>query len=296
VADVLLACGLRELTVYSIGTGGVTGTYIPGEQITDGGSKEGRVLYVNGANVVYALVSASNFASTDDIEGTTSGATAVASATPPVASGFAYMPDSSDDIPSFTCGVNHDGVLHRLYGCRGTATIEVDGAGRLGYLNFTLSGAADEPVDQALWTGVTLPTVDPESFLSADLAVDGTNLCVSRMSLDIGNTVSPRSCSNDANGILSYRITARAPSLSIDPEALLEADFDFFAKYNAGERFPFRATIGQTATARCRIIAPKAQFTGLPHGDREGILTHDAEFRLVGDQPDADDEFIIAFA
>lgn len=295
VADVLRACGLAEYPAWTYPTSGITGTFIPGEQITDGGSKEGRVLGVTANNIVGFATSGTNFTSTDTIIGTTSGAEGTVNSSV-VEAGYAYIPDSSDSVPSFTAGVNHDGVLHRIYGARGTATIEVEGAGRLAYLNFTLSGAASDPVDQPLFTGVTLPTTDPESFLSADLAADDTSLCVNRLSLDLGNTVAARQCSNDENGILSYRITDRRPTLSIDPEALLEADFDFYAKYNAATRFAFRARIGQSQTARVRIIAPQAMFTALPHGDRDGILTHEAELLLVGDQPEADDELIIAFA
>ena len=159
----------------------------------------------------------------------------------------------------------------------------------------TLSGTATKPVDQGLFTGVVLPTVDPEAFLSAGLDVAGDSLDIDSFTLDLNNTVAMRVSANAATGIKSYRITDRGPTIQINPEAQLEAAVDFFTKYDAATQFGFFCQIGQTATQRIAVCAPAAMYTDMPDGDREGLVTYDPTLELAGSEDDGDDEFLIAY-
>lgn len=291
---ILQACGLKKYTVYSAETSGDSGTFVLGEQITDGGSKEGRLVHRPNGQVYYLERSGSSFIQTDTITGTTSGASAQIS-TSPAAAGFAYMPDSTETLDSYTAAVMEDGLKKEIYGARGTCSFEIEGAGRLAYLRYTLSGAAAKPSDQALFTGLTLPSVVPEAFLSADVAAGSDSVCVNSMTVDLQNNVAPRLCANQADGIVSFRITERTPTITIDPEAELEATIDFWTKYDAATEFAFRATVGSSEFLRSRVIAPSATYTELSNGDRDGIMTYDATLQLNNDLDDGDDELIVAF-
>jgi len=292
-----LACGLAEKTVRSVAlTGAPTGTFRPGEKITDGGTKIARFLLLSGTTLYYATISGSAFAAADTLTGSKSAATATVHGTPAVTDrGFAYVPQDPDAASSYTAMCNEDGIRKIVFGSRATANIEIGGAGKLAYANFRMDGAATLPIDQALYTGVTLPTVTPESFLSAGVAASGDSLCVDGFNFDLGNTLARRVCANAAAGIKSVRITDRKPTIKVSPERELEATIAFWSKYDAATEFGFYAQIGTTATKRVVIAAPNAMYTGLPTGDREGIAVYDAELRLNGSESDGDDEFIIAF-
>lgn len=308
--DVILAMGFAQVgpTKSFDTTGGVTGTFIPGELCTATGGKVVRFLKHDDANATLYVVeiSGGELNDADTVTGAKSGATVTIDTPDGVtALNFAYMPDPSS--PSFTAGHYMDGMRKLVFGARGTGTINVDGAGQLPYLNFTLNGKATKPIDAALFTGLTLPTVIPLAFLSAGVVIvegDATTgetdtVCLDSFALDFANTVARRPCANDAAGIFSFRITDRAPQITIDPEAQLEADLDFWSKYDAGTAFGFYAQIGSddaaNASKRLAICAPNAQFQGIEAGDRDGLATYSATLRLNGSEDEGDDEVILAF-
>ena len=84
--------------------------------------------------------------------------------------------------------------------------------------------------------------------------------------------------------------------ITISPEKELEATKDFFGEYDAGTAFDFFAQVGSTATRRMFVVAPNAQWAGLPNGAREDISVYEgATLRLCGSESDGDDEYMICF-
>lgn len=291
------ACGYTQRVTSQVDlTGAPTGTFLPGETVTDGGTKIVRfVTLLPGDVFVFATISGADLDDGDGLTGSLSGATATV-ATPDglTALNYAYTPDS-DAPDSVTAADYFDGMRRIVFGARGTGQVTIEGAGKIPYLNFTLSGAATKPIDAALLSGVVLPTVTPEAFLSAGVTVHGDLVCIDAFTADMANTVARRPCANAASGIISYRITERSPVVTIDPEAQLEADVDFWTKYDAGTAFGFFAQCGATASKRLAVCAPNAQYGGLTDSDREGVATYDAPLRCNGAQVAGDDEIMFAF-
>lgn len=293
---ILLACGMRRLVAQSATVSGGSGTPVPGEQLTNGSGGVARFVRIIGTTVFLAVESGS-FADLDNLTGATSGAT-IELASDPVAAGFSYLPvteTSAAPLPTFTCQVISDGLRDRLVGALGTCQISAEQAGALAYLEFTLMGSQDTPTDAAEISGASPPSIVPETFLAAGLALDGDSLVCNSIRLDMQNEVSPRRDANSANGIQAYRITNRAPQISIDPEAQLEGEVPFYAKLDSTARFGFTAMVGQSAGKRMVITAPAASYSQLGVGDRDGNRTYDATLALANAQPEGDDELMLSF-
>jgi hypothetical protein len=301
--DLLLkALGLQKLDVYTYDvTGAATGTFDPGEKVTDGGLAQGIMLATSASTFTIAEIIA--FANDDVITGDISGATqTVAAAINRTRVGTAYRPDSTVIHKSFTAMVLHDGLRKQIFGARGDGTLEAAGVGQLGYLTFTLNGAAVAPVDGALFTP-SLTEIVPETFVGSTVKVVNGDpaagsedvFCVDSFSLALGNTVARRACSDAATGIKSYRITERRPIISIDPEQDLEANIDFMTKLAAGTVFSFSAFIGSSVLKRTQIVAPQVQYQELGNEDREGISAYSAQLLCAAQSTLDDAEFTIAF-
>lgn len=295
----LQALGLQQNDVKRIDvTGAETGNFLPGEYFTGDGSATGFYVDSDADNLWYVELVA--IVASEVLTGSLS-SSAITADNPSgeVDQGKAYRPDSTATTNSFTAAVMHDGLRKQIFGSRGDATFEVGGTGQIGFCNFTLNGAAVQPIDQVLFVPV-VPSIIPATFVgSAVTVLQGSNsdsLCVDTFSLAIGNTVARRACSGSATGIKSFRITDRRPVLSIDPEVELEAQIDFFTKFGTAAVFGFDAQIGSGALKRTRILCPQVQYTELGNSDREGLSTYSASLLCTkGGHPSGDDEFLIVF-
>ena len=294
---VMLALGMQQHTAKRVDlTAAPTGTFIPGEYITGGGSGTGFFSNVLTGPDRMEFVELVAFVASEVITGSISGATATVNATPAeVTIGKGYRPDSVGPS-SFTAAVMQDGLKKEIFGSRGDGSIEIAGTGQVAFLAYTLNGAMVTPVDTALFTGVSIPNVVPETFKGGALQAGTDALCVDSFTLNLANTVARRVCSDAATGIKSYKITERGPTVSIDPEQELEATIAFMGKLFGGTEFGFLAQIGSTALKRVRIMASRAQYTELGNADRESLATYAATLRLNrGKAPSGDDEYIIVF-
>ena len=296
--DVLLASGHAQAEVKTSVTTAGAGTFRVGEHVTGASGADVYVISSTGTLFTYVLPTGNTeIVGTELLTGDDSGATVTSDAGPTLAvTGVAYHPVSSG-TSAFTLGDYMDGVETTLFGSRATGTFGAGGVGQIGYLNFTFNGQAAAPGDQPLLTGTSVPNIVPETFLSAAVtAGSGADLlCVDAFSLDFGNTLGRRNCANQANGIISYRITERLPLITIDPERDLEANVPFFTNFDAATQFGFNALIGQTAGTRARVIAGRCQYSELAGADREGIATLNATLRPAATTSDGDDEYFICF-
>lgn len=298
--DVLRSCGTTAQKVFNSYdlTGAPAGTFTPGEKVT--AAPSGAVLRyfkMLDTDTMAAVVISGAVADGDTLTGSKSAATGtVQTPSGTTQIGWGYQPQDPDDSISLTCAVLEDGNIKKGWGARTNAQINVEAA-RPAFLSFTNRAAALVPAAQALFTGITLPTVDPEIFVEAGLTVGTDALCVESFSFDFGNNVVADLCANLLTslgyGIRGFRITERAPTIQINPEAEPESTIAFFQKYDQATQFGFVATMGYTAGQRIGIAAPSAQYEGLPVGDREGVLTYDATLRLNNSEDDGDDEWLI---
>lgn len=183
-----------------------------------------------------------------------------------------YDPNSNTSTAeSVTIYFYLDGLLHKLLGCRGTVSLDLQ-SGQYGTLKWVMTGIYAKPADQALVTGTYIQTIPPR-FLSAAFTIDTYAAIIDKLTIDIGNKVVERTSANAATGILEYFIQDRAIVGTIDPEAVLVGTKDFYTMWDQSSRVAFSATVGQTAGNKCLITGSKVSLADLKYGDRNGILT-----------------------
>jgi hypothetical protein len=153
--------------------------------------------------------------------------------------------------------------------------------GEFGTIEFTFNGIAAPTIDKALLTSIDYGDVVPVAFQGlTNVSVMGTNGCFSEVSVDFGNTVSPRTCANAAEGVEAFRITQRTVTATVDPEAVLVATNDHFGKLRAGTTGTFSFTLGSTAGNIIEFSAPNAQISSIGDEERDGIAVDALELRL----------------
>lgn len=287
--DLMLASGLAEACVCKIEVdlSSANLTFHPGEVIDNGDSDSGLFITIIDDDLYYVPLDG-DFVAEDTLTGEISGASIdVEVAASPVDAGWAYVPDSTDG-PVADTFTNKDGLQLNIFGARGTFLIECAGIGQLAYINCTLTGAGDVPVDVPLPVPATLPTLLPETFLSSGILAHGNSLCVDGFTFNLGNNVTRKTCVPPIG-----RVRNRTSTISIAPDARLEGDVAFHDRYTKGTTFGFFAQVGSSEFMRMAIVAPAATYTGLPIAERNGDVIYNAELQLNGIH--GDDEFIIAF-
>ncbi len=197
-----------------------------------------------------------------------------------------YTPASSG-IPSVTLALYMDGMLSKLWGARGTVSLNLS-AGQPGRLGFSFTGADFEMSDAAMLTGVAYDSTEPEVFLSANFSVDSYSALIEKLDLDIANTLQLRSDVNKESGYSSTLLTGRRPAGSLDPELTLVADYDWYSKWLNGSEGALSTTLGATAGNIVSLSAPKCRYTKLGLAERGRARTLGADFELNRNNGDDD--------
>jgi len=183
-------------------------------------------------------------------------------------------------------------IRERLIGARGTFKISAK-SGQQVYLEFTFQGAYVATADAAGLTPSGLETTLPPAFLATSFSMHTYSHKVSSFNIDLGNQLAPRQDIAAASGLLSYLIVNRKPTFSFDPEKELMATHDYYGKMLANTEGALSVAIGATAGNICTITAPKAQYTKVMPGGRDGlgIFTVDGKFN----RSSGNDELVLAF-
>lgn len=203
-----------------------------------------------------------------------------------------YAPASSSII-SLTLSAYQDGRLKKMWGARGEPTLKAE-AGKPLMLHFAFQGAAYSVADAALLSsGVSYESTEPQPFVSAQLTIDSYAALISMLEIRAGNRLVLRPDANQASGYKSCVITRRRPAITFDPEAVLVATYDWYAKMAAGNEGALSMVIGATAGNICTITAPKVQYTGVSESERDGWETLGVDAKL--NRSSGDDELVLAF-
>jgi len=183
-------------------------------------------------------------------------------------------------------------IRERMVGARGTFKINAK-SGQQVYLEFTFQGAYVATADAAGLTPSGLETTLPPAFLSTSFTMHTYAHKVSSFNIDLGNSLAPRQDITLSSGLLSYLITNRKPTFSFDPEKELVATHDYYGKMLANTEGALSVAVGATAGNICTITAPKAQYTKVTPGGRDGlgIFTVDGRFN----RSSGNDELVLAF-
>ena len=206
----------------------------------------------------------------------------------------AYTPVSTG-FEGVTIWVYKDGIYHKINGCRGDFELVFE-VGKYPTINWDMKGLYTAPAD-ATPAAQTFSSVVPPTVLSAGLTVETTAYAsgvVEKVQIKMNNEIVMRKSMNDATGLLEWLLTGRKPSGSLDPEAVLEATYPFWARWAAGTQVALNlGPIGATSGNIITVTAPKLQFQEINYADRSGQLAYDIPFSLAMNA--GDDELVITF-
>tara|TARA_Y100000310_G_scaffold343813_1_gene453251 strand:- start:1461 stop:2648 length:1188 start_codon:yes stop_codon:yes gene_type:complete len=177
-------------------------------------------------------------------------------------------------------------------GCRGNVEL-VFSAGDRVLLNFTFLGRM-----YGYTEGVTVtPTAEgrpiPPAFVGAGMAIQDssagaadavavTGLIFDALTLNMNNELVVRQDVNHASGYGVCHITGRNPQMTWNPDAVLDADYEFWTRFLVGETSRTRLNIGTDAGNKFLFKMPAIQFTGIADGNRDEVQVYDTTSTLTG--------------
>ena len=208
--------------------------------------------------------------------------------------GWLYKP-VSESFESLTIYVYFDGALHKVTGCQGTYTINGE-AGAYGTAAFTFTGQYLEPVDSPIPTGTIYEASIPSQVELAQMALEGSpDFCAQSFSVDMAVTITPRDCINGTDGFDGVRVTGRAPTGTINPEAQLRRSHPFWQIMASGRFLPWHVRVGTDTGNIVHLLSNSVQYGSLSYGDRNGIRTVEANLRFAALSGSGNDELAILF-
>jgi hypothetical protein len=186
-----------------------------------------------------------------------------------------------------TIFVYEDGLCKGLSGAAGTPTIEC-AFGKPATVKFEMSGVWIDPIDDEM-PEVELPTILPPRCVAVAFTL-GTNAArLSKVTLKLGNQVTPREDINSAGGVLHYCVTDRDVQVVLDTEAELVDTYNLFGAWKTGALAALSMVLGTEIGNKITIAAPAVQYREIAEADRGGKLTHDLTGQCTWDA--GDDEF-----
>jgi len=203
--------------------------------------------------------------------------------------GYLYKP-TSDNIESVTLDIQYpddsgQSIRHRLTGARGTVSVNAT-VGEFPTFDFEFTGTYNDQVDEATLSG-SFEDTDPAQVQYAALALaqryveKETNLCASQWSIDMANTIAIRDCINGANATEGAVITAREPTVSYDPEAVLASVEPIWSYLENGTNVEWWVRHGTVDGNIVLFHAPNHQITNIGYGDRNNIRTFQIDGALA---------------
>jgi hypothetical protein len=210
--------------------------------------------------------------------------------------GYMYRPTSKNaEVETMTIYGYKDGVLHIITACMGTVTFTGE-AGNVAVANFEFQGNYVDPLEEpAPLDAVFEETIPPQVEL-AQMSIAGDNdFCAQSFTFTLANQINLKECINAVSGYDGAQITAREPTAQLNPEATYEAYTGMWNNFSKSEQFPLHLRVGSTAGNIVRFYAERANFTGLTYGDRNNVVTLEANMQLNGLSPSGDDELRVAF-
>lgn len=198
-----------------------------------------------------------------------------------------YLPDDSGQS-----------LLHTVTGARGTFSMNAQ-ANDYARFTFTFTGSYNAVTDVTTPTGVVYETQQPQQVEYADLTIlDDSgylrSLCAASFSIDAQVDIQPRECINEPDSYQGALITGRQPTLSFDPEAVLEATHPFWQYLSDATSVLWRARVGTTKGNVVGFEAQNIQYSDLAYADRNNTRVYNVTANLA--RVTGNDEMVIYFA
>jgi len=204
--------------------------------------------------------------------------------------------DFTDDnaYQSVTLYYYLDGILHKVKGAVGKCDFFF-AAGEIPRINFAFSGLYETAVSSTMPTAQYKKTAPPVTY-AGTMEIKGSSVNVQQLTIDIGQTVSPRPSINADHGIAGFEVTDRVPVGAVNPEAAnspTDAHW-LWDDIGDGKERPIRLKIGKQDGNYITVYAGSAVFDNIGYAEREGILVQEVPFSLsIGSSGQKAREFII---
>lgn len=290
----LKPCGFASSLLKSINIGAITGgPFLHGETITGTSSgAHGRVVYptANGVTKIYYVsVGTGEFQSGETITGGTSGATTTTSSVPSSV-GREWKTAAFSSASSISMGFNQDQYFEKLKGARGSAKFSIL-SGKPGLIDFNFQGADGGQSDAVFFTGVQYENTVPPAFKNATVLLDSYHPKLNSLEFDLGMKLSQRVDPEDPTGVLSFALSGRLITGTLNIEMMAASVFDLRAKFLAGTEIVGDFSFG-TTPSRFRLYFPRIQIIGIDKPNEEGLVAVALQFQANGSM-DTDDDFVI---
>lgn len=203
-----------------------------------------------------------------------------------------YLPATTGQ-KSCTIYFWEDGDLIKMTGCMGKVTFDLS-TGAVGKASFTFTGQPSGDIAAAEVPTAAYSSMVPVPLIGVAFSLGGT-VDVSKLSVDMGITVSTPASMIGANGYGDIYISDRNVTGSIDPFAKTASEKDYLVDWKAGtESALTTGEIGKVAGNKYTISMPKVYNSASPKaGDREGRITR--ELTIAALPTSGDDEFSLLF-
>jgi hypothetical protein len=137
-----------------------------------------------------------------------------------------------------------------------------------------------------------LETTKPPVMLNTSFTMQSFSHKISTFSIDLGTQLALREDIGQAEGFFSALIVDRQATFSFDPEKELVATHDYYGIMVAATEDAMSFTLGADAGNITTISSPKAQYTSVKDGSRNGIACYNIDGRL--NRSSGNDEIAIA--
>lgn len=206
-----------------------------------------------------------------------------------------YTPVSAaGDMSSLTIWVYLDGIVHKITGAYGTFRLIAE-AGQYARMEWEFTGLYNAVTDLAIATG-TFDTSQPLVVESIGFEIGAYTANITQaIEYDVGNTISERPDVNSADGLGALRITQRASTGSINPEAVTVATEDFWGDWKDGNSKAciLKVTNASNVHDDWGVYWPALTYESVGYGDRDGIRTF--EIPYVAAESSGNDEIEFRF-
>jgi hypothetical protein len=166
-----------------------------------------------------------------------------------------------------------DELLFKAGGGRGNVTINAP-AGEIASFQFNFKSVFASVEASAVPAHAFSDDI-PEIVESANFQIDGfSGLAIDTIGLETNNNIVEKKNVNYPQGLECYKITGRDNQFRINPEALPEDEFAFWAKLRARTEFPMGFQVGSTPGNIVHVQARRSVFDNLTPEDREDTLIY----------------------
>lgn len=201
---------------------------------------------------------------------------------------------STLDPSTLSLGGYQDGRFYVAVGCKGSMKISLK-AGEPGVVSFEFEGVLVADADIALLTP-TYPTVLPPRWASSTCTIGALTPLASVTEFNFQNTIKIAENPATVSGLSRAYIVDRMFEMTADPESSLVATHNPQALMLAHTEVAVSYAIGATAGNIITIAMPKAQYTSVVPGDRDGIHINNITLQANRNASLGDDEVSITFS